>query len=326
MDKYRLSEQPRRVEITVNGQHYILRMRQIIATRNFANVHAGDVGGWVDSMGNLSQQDDCWIYDQNSLVFNGASVTGNARIIGPCQISDNARVSDQTCIEASEIGDNALISQRANVHHSRVFGQCVITGEARVLNNSHIQATMGMTPCGHQQLRIDDRATVSASRVVHQAQIFGHAIVNHGFIEHRAQIFDNAILEGNGLNNVWVCDQAKVYGSARIIAGTGDDEIPTLRYSSQVYGDAMVSGNCLLRHQVRVYDHASLAGGPLELDNHVNVYGHARIIGNVLIENDVQVFESASIEAFDGYAVHIQGQKNIHGDQRITRTSFTGVY
>ena len=71
-----------------------------------------------------------------------------------------------------------------------------------------IIAAKGLTP-DRADPKIYDNATVSQSRVVHQAQIYGEAIVNYAFIEHRAEVFDKAILEGNDINNVWVCDCAK---------------------------------------------------------------------------------------------------------------------
>lgn len=326
MTKYRLSEQIRPVDITLNGQHFRLRMRQVIACQDFADVKRGEMGGWVDNEACLSQQGSCWIYDQNSLIFAGACVADNVRILGPCQIYGAAIISGHCCIESSEIGNQANITGRAAVHHSRVRGNCLISGHARVMNGSHIQAVTGLTDCEQQQLCITDQATVSASRVVHQAQVYGHAIVNHGFIEHRAKIYDHAIIEGNDLNNVWVCDSAQVYGQARIVAGRGDDEIPTLRYSTRVYECATVTGNCILCHHVQVFGHASVCGGPLLLDNHVAIFGYARITGNVFIEDGVQISGSACVEAFDGDTVHLQGSKTIAGEQRITRSGFPGNY
>lgn len=43
------------------------------ALKDFGNVKKGDIGGFVESEDNLSQDDDCWIYDN-------AVVCGNARI------------------------------------------------------------------------------------------------------------------------------------------------------------------------------------------------------------------------------------------------------
>lgn len=126
-----------------------------------------------------------------------------------------------------------------------------------------------------QILQIFDNATVSQSRVVHQAQIYGDAMVNFAFIEHRAEVFDNALIEGNDLNNVWVCDCAKVYGNAKLIAGTEEDAIPTLRYSSQVAENAVVEGNCVIKHHVLIGGQAWLRGGPILIDDRVVIQGRA---------------------------------------------------
>jgi hypothetical protein len=125
-----------------------------------------------------------------------------------------------------------------------VRGECHIYGDARVLHNSMVIAAKGLTPDHEQILKIYDKATVSRSRVVHQAQIYGEALVNYAPVEHRAEVFDNAILEGNDLNNVWFAT-VKAYGNARLIAGFGRDAIPTVRYSS---GGGECNGRRQLHH------------------------------------------------------------------------------
>jgi hypothetical protein len=48
-------------------------------------------------------------------------------------------------------------------------------GNARVLHHSQVIAAKGLTPDNDQILQIYGNATVSQSRVVHQAQIYGDA-------------------------------------------------------------------------------------------------------------------------------------------------------
>lgn len=133
------------------------------------------------------------------------------------------------------------------------------------------------------------------------------------------------ILEGSDLNNVWVCDCAKVYGNARLIAGFDDDAIPTVRYSSQVAENAVVEGNCVIKHHVLIGGQAWLRGGPIMLDDKVVIQGRARISGDVLIEHRVEITDDAVIEAFSGESIHLRGEKVINGDQRITRTPLLGA-
>jgi len=46
---------------------------RIKAIRDFGNVSVGEIGGWVESEANLSQDDNAWVYDH-------ARVYGNAVI------------------------------------------------------------------------------------------------------------------------------------------------------------------------------------------------------------------------------------------------------
>ena len=40
------------------------KLYRIIALKDFFDVKKGDIGGYVQSEDNLSQEGDCWVYDQ----------------------------------------------------------------------------------------------------------------------------------------------------------------------------------------------------------------------------------------------------------------------
>lgn len=61
------------------------KLFRIRALKDFRYVKAGDLGGYVENVNNLSQENNCWIYD-NAKVYDNAEVFGNARVF------DNARV------------------------------------------------------------------------------------------------------------------------------------------------------------------------------------------------------------------------------------------
>lgn len=307
MNKYRLSEETRQHHYPENGENRAVTLRQIIALRDFADVTVGMAGGWIDDGSALSQQGNCWIYDSNSVVFAGARIEDNARLLGVCSVSHQAQISDNVTVQASQIR-----------------GECHIFGDACVLQQCEIIAARGLTPDAEKILQIYERAIVSRSRIVHQAQIYGEVFVSQAFVEHRAEIFGNARIEGNEENNVWICDCASVSGNARILAGHGEDAIPTLRYGATVTDDAVVEGNCVLKQRVRISGHAWLQGGPLLLDDNVVIHGRARIRGDVIIEHEVDISGDAVIETFNGEQIHLRGQKVISGDQRITRTPLLG--
>ncbi|MFH5070321.1 YdcK family protein [Enterobacter cloacae complex sp. 2024EL-00215] len=325
MKKYRLSDETRLWQWQNGETKRSTTLRQIIATADFNDIVCGTKGGWIDDESALAQEGHCWIYDENSVVFAGATVSDNARLTLPCVVSHHARIGGNSWLDGAQVSHGAQISDNVTIQHSSVRGECHIYGDARVLHNSMVIAAKGLTPDHDQILKIYDKATVSRSHVVHQAQIYGEALVNYAFIEHRAEVFDNAILEGNDLNNVWVCDCAKVYGNARLIAGFGEDAIPTVRYSSQVAENAVVEGNCIIKHHVLIGGQAWLRGGPIMLDDRVVIQGRARISGDVLIEHRVDVTDDVVIEAFAGENIHLRGEKVINGNQRITRTPLLGA-
>ncbi|GDX06356.1 YdcK family protein [Buttiauxella sp. A111] len=309
MNKYQLTGDARLHDYLIDGKKQQVKLWQVMALCDFADVKAGQLGGWIENEDNLSQHGHCWIYGSECVVYGGSSVADDAQIHGSSTLCHQAHVSGKSFVEQS------LIS-----------GECHIFDAARILNGSQIIAVRGLTADEDQLLKIYGNATVNASRVVHQAQIFGHAIVNNAFIEHRAEVFGHAVLEGNDENNIWVCDCARVFDNARIIAGRGDDQIPTIRYSSQVYGNALIEGDCVLKHQVNIFDDATLIGGPIQLDNQVQIYGQARVTGNVLIENNVQIYDKAAVDGLGGELIHIRGIKDINGEQRITRSPFYGLF
>lgn len=325
MKKYRLSDETR-IWHWQNGEtKTAVTLRQIIATRDFNDISAGTKGGWIDDENALAHDGHCWIYDENSVVYAGARVRDNARITQPCVIGHAACIGDNSWVDASQVSHGAKLGGHVTVQRSDVRGVCHLYGNARILHESQIVAATGLTPDHEQILMIFDNATVSQSRIVHQAQIYGDAIVNNAFVEHRAEIFDNALIEGNELNNVWICDCAKVYGNARLIAGREEDAIPTLRYSSQVAENAVVEGNCVIKHHVLIGGQAWLRGGPIMIDDRVVIQGRARISGDVLIEHRVEITDDAVIEAFAGENIHLRGEKVINGQQRITRTPLLGA-
>lgn len=325
MNKFRLSDDTRSVQIGGPGAKESRVVRQIIALRDFADVTAGTRGGWLDDEQALSQDGECWIYDENSLVYAGARVEDNARITGVSEISHHALISGNAWVDCSQIGHHALLSGHVAVQHSQVHGACHLYGHARISERCQIVGAKGLTAEQDRELQIYDSARLSHCRVVHQAQIYGHAWLNYAFVEHRAEVYDHARLEGNEENNIWVCDCAKVYGSAHIIAGYGEDEIPTLRYSAQVAENAVIEGNCILKHHVLVGGNARLRGGPILLDDHVLVQGDAQVIGDVLIEYHIDITDSVVVEALPGDAIHLRGRKAITGAQRITRTPLFGA-
>lgn len=90
------------------GGHTLYRIK---ALKDFGNVKAGDIGGYIEKEENLSQEGICWVCD-NAWVCNNAKVYGNAWVYGNALVCGNAKVCDNAwvCGDAKVYGD-ALISK-----------------------------------------------------------------------------------------------------------------------------------------------------------------------------------------------------------------------
>lgn len=81
--KYELTE----ITIEFSGR----TLHRIKALRDFADVKAGDLGGWIESEENLSHTGSAFVYG-DSKVCDLANVSGNAKVSGNASIFGNARV------------------------------------------------------------------------------------------------------------------------------------------------------------------------------------------------------------------------------------------
>lgn len=93
-----------------------VRLTRIRALKDFGDVKAGDLGGWVEKESNLSQEGDCWIYNE-SIVADNAVLSGNAKIHGITHVFGNAKVCDNVETTGVQIF---------------IFGDAVVSGNARI--------------------------------------------------------------------------------------------------------------------------------------------------------------------------------------------------
>ncbi len=82
----------KKYELTANTiEYYGKTLYQIKALKDFENVHTGDLGGYIESENNLSQEGNAWVYS-NAKVCGNAEVFGNAKVCGNAEVFGNAEV------------------------------------------------------------------------------------------------------------------------------------------------------------------------------------------------------------------------------------------
>ena len=84
MKKYELTS-----ETKIVFGHILYRIK---ALSSFGYVSAGDLGGFLESEKNLSQNGNAWV-SGNARVYGSAEVSGSAEVYGNARVSGNAEVS-----------------------------------------------------------------------------------------------------------------------------------------------------------------------------------------------------------------------------------------
>lgn len=155
MMKYRLTG-----ETKLWFDRTLYRIRALIDIQKHG-VKKGDLGGWVETEENLSQDGAAWIgglasvYDA-AQVCDGALVSGSAlvyeaaRISGLAQVCDGAQVSGAAVVrETARVSGAALVSGSAVVSGSaRVGGKAVVSGLARVGGSARVSSSAQLLTVG----------------------------------------------------------------------------------------------------------------------------------------------------------------------------------
>lgn len=140
----------KKYEITniVHPQYpWLHRIRALRDVRE--DVHAGDLGGFVQSEENLSQEGQCWIADNavaaeesyvhgDAIMWDHSCVRGHATISGPSRIGGNAIIEDYAIITAGYVHGDVHISGNA-----KLFANSVTGGIPVVMEGSTVYGALG---------------------------------------------------------------------------------------------------------------------------------------------------------------------------------------
>ena len=161
----------------LNG-HTLYRIQ---ALKDFSDVKKGDKGGWVGGYHNLSQDGNCWIYD-DAVVYDKAYVYEDACVFFSANVFGNSRIFG----------------------YAQVFDFAIISGNAEIYDNAHV--------FGHSQL-FDFARVFECAEVYSYTRIYGNAqVFDHASICGISNIYDNAQIYGK----TCICGEAEICGDVKI--------------------------------------------------------------------------------------------------------------
>ena len=189
MKKYELTEETTNI--------FGKTLHRIRATRDFSNVHAGDLGGFIEDERNLSHDENAWVSGKalvsgEARVGGDAWVYGNARVGGDAWVYGNARVCGNALVGGNAwVGGNALVGGNAWVGgNARVCGNALVKGPRDIYWISCIGSRDGTTTFFRNA---DNGISVSCGCFYGTIDEFAAAVTKtHGDNEH-AQAYRHAI-------------------------------------------------------------------------------------------------------------------------------------
>ncbi len=152
--KYELTDETIEDEVG----HILHRIR---ALKSFSDVKKGDLGGFIESEENLSQEGNCWV-SEDAWVYEDAHVFGNAEVFGDAQVFGNAEVfGDAQVFGIAWIYENARVFGDAQVcRNAKVFGDARVSGDAQVCGKAKVFRDAKV--CGNAKVTsMDDYSTIS---------------------------------------------------------------------------------------------------------------------------------------------------------------------
>ena len=292
-------------------------LHRIRALKDFGDVNKGDFGGFVQSEKNLSQEGNCWIYDNSKVCLNSkvcdnavikynVDILGNATICGDSKISgniivdpikeiilDNVELYNQETLDkylSDQLKEGAENKMSTDKKYELTDATMTIDtdGEGtkilhriRALKDfSHIKkGCLGGWIESEKNLSQEGTCWVyDTSIVANEAEIHKDAIIKND-----SCIYGHAVVSGYAvINNSCVSDHSFVFGHAHVLDG------------SSVAGNAIVSGNAQIRENSAVLGNAQVYGETLICESscvqgRAKIHGKSKIYGAVIISNVVEV-------------------------------------
>lgn len=118
---------------TLTIEHEGRTLSMVKAIKDFGDVKAGDLGGFIEKEENLSHLGDAWVAD-NAKVYDNAAVRGDAQVYGNAKVYDKALVYNE-----AQVYGEAKVHGNAQVYdNGKVYGEAEISGNAQVCEKGEV--------------------------------------------------------------------------------------------------------------------------------------------------------------------------------------------
>ena len=246
--KYKLTK-----ETTNMGNRTFYRIE---ALRDFGDVKKGDKGGFIENEENLSQYDDCWVYD-DAMVCGNAKVYGNAMACDDVVVYGNARIYDdvKVCGHAMVFGNAEIFGNAVVRDYATVYNDAEVYGDAEVFDYAHVYGNAKVCDnakvCGNTKA-CDDVLVFDNAKVCGKAKVFGYAAIcwdavitsNSDYIVFKNWWSSGRYFTWTKSNNMWKVGCFHGTGKELIEKAYKDSELSGREYERVVkYVESIIADN-----------------------------------------------------------------------------------
>lgn len=181
-----------------------IKLFRIISLKNFISqvieIKHGEIGGFIQSEKNLSQDDTSWI--MNSAKVFDAAVLVDSRIRDDVRIFGNAYVED------------SVASNRV-----RIFGNCTI-------NTSDIKDNVDIyDKCHIQKSSLRNNSVICGKSIVTECQLFGGSRISGTSSVIKTKLYDQSEIKGNSVVENCILKGRTVLSNVKLLNEVREEQI-----------------------------------------------------------------------------------------------------
>lgn len=157
-------------------------------------IHVGELGGYVETEDNLSQEGNCWIFG-DAKVKDGGKVIDDAIVYDKCLVSKNSIVRG-----GSVVGGHCFITNQSVIIDSRLEGNVIVNGHSTVHSGAYLYGEIGVDQSDVGNLvNLIGRISVKKSRITAPIELSGDYELNFDVSDPHSVIGYNVGMPGGRL-------------------------------------------------------------------------------------------------------------------------------
>lgn len=185
-------------------------------------VHVGELGGYVESEDNLSQEGSCWLFDK-ARVKDGGKVLDDAIVYDKCLVSKNSIVRG-----GSVVGGHCFVTNQSVIIDSRLEGNVIVNGHSTIHSGAYLYGEIGVDQSNiGGSVNLIGRISVKKSRITAPLELSGDYELNFDVSDPHSVIGYNVGMPGGRLFTIKNIVASKVEDkwSTGDFVGTGEELI-----------------------------------------------------------------------------------------------------